>query len=84
MGPCVGDLGEHLPTSLVERLIGGASRSRITVQGRAVGFFDDVDLELVDRMSAVHTGTPYGIRRPRAAVRLEITDWSHPVPKTDT
>ncbi|MEV4732379.1 pyridoxamine 5'-phosphate oxidase family protein [Saccharopolyspora sp. NPDC049426] len=54
----------------------------VIVQGRAVEFFDDVDLELVDRMSAVHTGAPYGIRRPRTAVRVEITEWSRPVPKT--
>lgn len=54
----------------------------ITVQGRAVEFFDDADLELVDRMSAVHTGNSYRIRRPRTAVRVEITDWDRPVPKT--
>ncbi|WP_433869224.1 pyridoxamine 5'-phosphate oxidase family protein [Saccharopolyspora sp. CA-218241] len=54
----------------------------VTVQGRAVEFFDDVDLELVDRMPAVHTGGPYRIRRPRTAVRVEIIDWARSVPKT--
>lgn len=53
----------------------------IIVQGRAVEFFDDAGLELADRMSAVHTRAPYGIRRPRTAVRVEITDWSRPAPK---
>ncbi len=54
----------------------------VTVQGRAVEFFDDAELDIIDRMAAVHTGAPYGIRRPRTAVRIEITEWSRPVPKT--